>query len=156
FLWIAAAMDRVGVNEDELWDEEDGFFYDLLRLPDGSVQRIKTRSMVGLLPLCATAVIPLDMTAKCAVFTKRLDEFLVRHKFVLSNLHPPDKAGAEGRCLLSVCDETKLRRILTRTLDEERFLSPFGIRSLSKWHERHPYRLDFDSQHHEVKYLPAE
>ena len=156
FLWIAAAMDRVGIQEDESWDEEDGFFYDVLRFPDGSVQRIKIRSMVGLLPLCATAVIPPDMTTKFPEFTKRLEDFLDRHRFILANVHPPNVPGAEGRYLLSLCDETKLRRILTRMLDEERFLSPFGIRSLSKWHEQHPYTFDGHGQRHEVKYLPAE
>ena len=156
FLWIAAAMDRVGVNEDELWDEEDGFFYDLLRLPDGSAQRIKTRSMVGLLPLCATAVISPEMIANCGKFSKRLEDFVDRHRFILTNILLPNVPGAEGRCLLSICDETKLRRILTRMLDEERFLSPFGIRSLSKWHEQHPYIFNVNGQHHEVRYLPAE
>ena len=156
FLWIAASMDRVGVHEDELWDEDDGFFYDVLRLPDGSVQRLKIRSMVGLLPLCATAVIPPDMMTKFPEFAKRLENFLDRHRFILANVHPLNVAGAEGRYLLSVCDETKLRRILTRMLDEERFLSPFGIRSLSKWHEQHPYAFDVDGQRHEVRYLPAE
>ena len=156
FLWIAASMDRVGIQEDESWDEEDGFFYDLLRLPNSSVQRIKTRSMVGLLPLCATAVIPPDMTTKFPEFTKRLEDFLDRHRFILTNVHPPNVPGAEGRYLLSICDETKLRRILTRMLDEERFLSPFGIRSLSKWHEQHPYTFDVHGQPYEVKYLPAE
>ena len=156
FLWIAAAMDKVGIQEDESWDEEDGFFYDLLRLADGSVQRIKTRSMVGLLPLCATAVIAPDMTEKFPEFAKRLDDFLDRHRFILANVHPPSVPGAEGRYLLSLCDETKLRRILTRMLDEERFLSPFGIRSLSKWHEQHPYTFDSHGQRYEVKYLPAE
>ena len=156
FLWIAAAMDRVGIQEDESWDEEDGFFYDVLRFPDGSVQRIKIRSMVGLLPLCAPAVIPPDMTTKFPEFTKRLEDFLDRHRFILANVHPPNVPGAEGRYLLSLCDETKLRRILTRMLDEERFLSPFGIRSLSKWHEQHPYTFDVHGQRHEVKYLPAE
>ena len=156
FLWIAAAMDRVGIQEDESWDEEDGFFYDVLRFPDGSVQRIKIRSMVGLLPLCATAVIQPDMTTKFPEFTKRLEDFLDRHRFILANVHPPNVPGAEGRYLLSLCDETKLRRILTRMLDEERFLSPFGIRSLSKWHEQHPYTFDVPGQRYEVKYLPAE
>src|SRR5262245_40776739 len=156
FLWIAAAMDRVGIYEDELWDEEDGFFYDVLRLPDGSAQRVKTRSMVGLLPLCATAVIPPDITKKCPKFAKRLNDFLVRHAYIFSNIHPASVPGAEGRYLLSICNETKLRRILTRMLDEEWFLSPFGIRSLSKSHERHPYIFDVHGQRHEVKYLPAE
>jgi Glycosyl hydrolase family 63 C-terminal domain len=156
FLWIAAAMDRLGLQEDELWDEEDGFFYDVLRFPDGSVRRIKTRSMVGLLPLCAAAVMPPDTTKIFPKFTKRLEDFLERHRLILANIHAPNVPGEEGRYLLSVCDETKLRRILTRMLDEERFLSPFGIRSLSKWHKEHPYTFDVHGEHYEVKYLPAE
>ena len=156
FLWIAASMDRVGVHEDELWDEEDGFFYDVLSLPDGSVQRLKTRSLVGLLPLCATTVIPADMPTRFPAFTERLETFMARHREMLANVHAPMVPGVEGRFLLTVCDETKLRRILTRMLDEERFLSPFGIRSLSKWHEQHPYSLDVRGERFEVKYLPAE
>jgi len=149
-------MDRVGDQEDELWDEEDGFFYDLLRFPDGSARRIKTRSIVGLLPLCATAVIPNVVFARCPQFTKRLEHFLDRHRNILTNIHQPNVPGAEGRFLFSVCGEVKLRRILARMLDEERFFSPFGIRSLSKWHERHPYTFDVHGQQYEVKYLAAE
>jgi hypothetical protein len=156
FLWIAASMDRVGAQEDDLWDEEDGFFYDVLRFPDGSVQRIKTRSVVGLLPLCATVVFPAGLSTSYPAFAKRLEGFLARHSYLLTNLHSPTSPGVEGRCLLSVCDENKLRRILTRMLDEERFLSPFGIRSLSKWHEQNPYEFDVHGQRYEVKYLPAE
>jgi len=156
FFWIASAMDRIGVQEDELWDEEDGFFYDVLRFTDGSVQRIKTRSIVGLLPLCATTVLPSDLATKYPEFAKRLQDFVARHRYMLANIQDPTQPGAEGRYLLSICDETKLRRILTRMLDEERFLSPFGIRSLSKWHEQHPFGFDVHGQHYEVKYLPAE
>src|SRR5262249_26416265 len=156
YLWIAASMDRVGDQEDELWDEEDGFFYDLLRFPDGSARRIKTRSIVGLLPLCATAVIPNVVFARCPQFTKPLEHFLDRHRNILTNIHQPNVPGAEGRFLFSVCGEVKLRRILARMLDEERFFSPFGIRSLSKWHERHPYTFDVHGQQYEVKYLSAE
>jgi len=114
---IGFTMDRVGINDDELWDEEDGFFYDVLRLPDGSAKRIKTRSIVGLLPLCATAVIPPDLTERCPKFTQRLGDFLERHRPVLAHIHPLDVPGVRGRSLLSICDETKLRRILTRMLD---------------------------------------
>src|SRR5262245_62502141 len=109
FLWIAVSMDRVGENEDELWDEEDGFFYDVLRLPDGSAQRVKTRSLVGLLPLCAAAVISPDAIRNLPQFGKRLDGFLDRHRFILESVHLPQLPGQEGRLLLSVCDETKLR-----------------------------------------------
>jgi hypothetical protein len=156
FLWIAAAMDKVGVHQDDMWDEEDGFFYDLLLLPDGSAQRIKIRSMVGLLPLCATTVISPDEVRTFPEFLARMHSFLARNRTMLTNIHPPDLPGVEGRLLLSVCNKTRLRRILTRMLDEERFLSPFGIRSLSKWHLQHPYSFDVHGERHEVKYLPAE
>jgi len=156
FLWIAAAMDRVGINQDELWDEEDGFFYDLLRFPDGSAQRIKVRSMVGLLPLCASTVISPAVMEKFPTFMERTGNFLERNSVILQNIHPPNKPGAEGRYLLSVLSESKLRQVLARMLDEERFLSPFGIRSLSKWHKDNPYLFDVHGEQYEVKYLPAE
>jgi hypothetical protein len=156
FFWIAGSMDRIGDNEDELWDEEDGFFYDLLRFPDNSVQRIKTRSMVGLLPLCATTVLPPDVGTRFPRFTRRLEDFVQRHGPILANLPPPTVPGAKGRRLLGICNEKKLRSILTRMLDEQRFLSPYGIRSLSKWHEEHPYACQVHGERYEVKYLPAE
>jgi len=156
FLWIAAAMDRVGINQDELWDEEDGFFYDLLRFPDGSAQRIKVRSLVGLLPLCASTAIAPAVLEKFPTFMERAKFFVARNDVLLQNIHPPDKPGAEGRYLLSVLNESKLRKVLTRMLDEERFLSPFGIRSLSKWHKDNPYIFDVHGEQYEVKYLPAE
>jgi hypothetical protein len=96
------------------------------------------------------------MMAKFPKFATRLEDFLDRHQFILANIHLPNVPGAEGRYLLSICNETKLRRILTRMLDEERFLSPFGIRSLSKWHKHHPYIFEVHGQRYEVKYLPAE
>jgi hypothetical protein len=156
FFWIAAAMDRVGEHQDELWDEEDGFFYDLLRLPDGTATRIKVRSMVGLLSLCATTVIPREMVEKLPGFLEKAREFLKRHGELLVNIHPPEKPGEKGRYLLSVLNEEKLRRVLTRMLDEERFLSPYGIRSLSKWHRDHPYVFSVHGEEYKVEYLPAE
>jgi hypothetical protein len=156
FFWIAAAMDRVGEHQDEIWDEEDGFFYDVLRLPDGSATRIKVRSMVGLLPLCATTVISKEMVEKFPGFIEKAREFLKRHGELLVNIHPPDKPGEKGRFMLSVLNEEKLRRILTRMLDEERFLSPYGIRSLSKWHRDHPYVFSVHGEEYKVQYLPAE
>jgi hypothetical protein len=156
FFWIAAAMDRVGDNQDELWDEEDGFFYDLLRLPDGSAQRIKVRSMVGLLPLCASTVISREIIEKNPRFLERSRDFLIRHRHILATIHPPEKPGENGTHLLCILNEAKLRRVLARMLDEERFLSPYGIRSLSKWHKGHPYVFNVHGEEYRVEYLPAE
>jgi hypothetical protein len=156
FLWIASAMDRPGDHADELWDEEDGFFYDVLRLPDGTGQKIKVRSMVGLLPMCATTVIPGDILARNPEFVERAREMLRTNRRLLDRMAPLERAGVEGRHLLSVLDETKLRRVLARMLDEERFLSPHGIRSLSRWHKDHPYVFQVQGREYKVEYLPAE
>jgi hypothetical protein len=156
FFWIAGAMDRVGEHQDELWDEEDGFYYDVLRLPDGSATRIKVRSMVGLLPICAATVIYPETLKKFPRFREQAVSFYRRHRKILRNIAPPDQPGVEGRRLLSPINEEKLRRILTRMLDEERFLSPYGIRSLSRWHLENPYIFTVGGQEYRVQYLPAE
>jgi hypothetical protein len=131
FLWIAAAMDRVGDNEDEMWDERDGFFYDVLRFPDGSAQRLKVRSMVGLLSLCATTVIEADVRTRFPQLAERLRSFLARHEEVSATIAPITLPGVGDRRLLAVLSEEKLRRILRYVLDENEFLSPHGIRALS-------------------------
>jgi len=156
FLWIASAMDRPGDQADELWDEEDGFFYDVLRLPDGTGQKIKVRSMVGLLPLCAVTVIPAGVLARNPEFVERAREMLRMNRGLLDRMAPLERAGVKGRHLLSVLDEKKLRRVLARMLDEERFLSPHGIRSLSRWHKDHPYVFTVQGREYRVEYLPAE
>ncbi len=156
FFWIAAATDPVGDNPDELWDEEDGFFYDVLRLPDGTGRRIKVRSLVGLLPLCATAVIEQDLIERYPQVAERVGEFLRRNQDLLVNIADPFVPGVRGRRLLSLVNEEKLRRILARMLDEERFLGPHGIRSISRWHLDHPYTFSIDGVEHQVQYEPAE
>jgi len=157
FFWIAAAVDRVGANyADDLWDEEDGFFYDLLRMPDGSATRLKVRSLVGLLPLCATTVISPETLSRLPWLIERVRNFLKRNGDMLAYIAPPDKPGVKGRYLLSVLNETKFRRVLGRMLDEERFLSPYGIRSLSRWHLEHPYVFKVHGEEYKVEYLPAE
>jgi hypothetical protein len=157
FFWIAAAVDRVGGNyADDLWDEEDGFFYDLLRMPDGSAMRLKVRSLVGLLPLCATTVISPETLSRLPWLIERARNFLQKHGDMLAFIAPPDKPGVKGRYLLSVLNEIKLRRVLGRMLDEERFLSPYGIRSLSRWHLDHPYVFNVHGEEYKVEYLPAE
>ena len=142
FFWIAAAMDPIGDNPDEMWDEEDGFFYDVLRLPDGTGTRIKVRSLVGLLPLCASTVIEPDVLERYPEVARRAGAFLERNKDLLVNIADPMVPGVHGRRLLSLVNEEKLRRVLARMLDEERFLGPHGIRSISRWHLDHPYSFD--------------
>jgi hypothetical protein len=156
FLRIAGAMDRVGLNIDDLWDEEDGFFYDLLRLPDGRAERIKVRSIVGLLPLCAATAVSPELLALFPNLMDKVDRFCERHPELIANIAPPRKRGNGGRFLLAVLNEDKLRRVLTRMLDEERFLGPHGIRALSRWHKDHPYVLNVGGQEYRVEYMPGE
>jgi hypothetical protein len=156
FLWIAAAMDRVGDNEDELWDEGDGFFYDVLRFPDGSAQRLKVRSMVGLLSLCATTVIEADVRTHFPQLAERLRSFLARHEEVSATIAPITRAGVGDRRLLAVLSEDKLRRILRYVLDENEFLGPHGIRALSRHHLEHPFVFEWGGTTWRVGYEPAE
>ena len=156
FCWIAGAMDRVGINADEMWDEEDGFFYDLLQLPDGHAERIKLRSLVGLLPLCAVTTIPQEVYEKFPSIGERIKKFVDKRPELVANIHPIQKPGIAGRRLLSIMDEKKLRRVLARMLDEERFLSDYGIRSLSRWHLDHPFVMSVHGEEYRVQYTPAE
>ncbi len=156
FLWIAAAMDRPGENIDEMWDEQDGFFYDLLRFPDGSATRLKIRSMVGLLPLCATTVFPTQAVPRFPRLRERAMGFLDRHPNLITTIAPPNKPGVDGRLLFSILNEDKLRRVLGYMLDENEFLSPYGIRAISRYHADHPYIYHLDGQDLRVDYLPAE
>jgi len=156
FFWIAAAIDPIGENPDEMWDSEDGFFYDVLRLPDGSGTRLKVRSLVGLLPLCATTVIDADLLERYPKITEKVSAFLQRNSDLLANIADPAVPGVHGRRILSLVNEDKLRRILARMLDEERFLGPHGIRSISRWHLDHPYVFDAGGTEYRVQYEPAE
>jgi hypothetical protein len=155
FLWIANAMDRIGDNRDEMWDEADGFYYDVLRLPDGRAARLKVRSMVGLLPLCAATVFPADVFERFPKLMERLAEFLERNPDLQRLLMPSDRSPT-GRLLFTLLDETKLRRVLARMLDEQEFLAPGGIRSLSRHHLEDPYVLRLAGHEYVVRYLPAE
>jgi hypothetical protein len=155
FLWIASSMSHLGGNTG-MWDDEDGFFYDVLRLPDGQAQRLKVRSMVGLLPLCAATTFEGLVLAKYPEVADRLSWFLNTRPEICAAIHDPRKPGVAGRRLASILDETKLRRVLAKMLDEEEFLSPFGIRSLSRFHADHPYVFHAGGQEYRVSYLPAE
>ncbi len=155
FLWIASAMVHMG-GDTSMWDEEDGFYYDVLRLPDGRAQRLKVRSMVGLLPLCAATVFEGKLLAMYPEVGERLTWFLESRPELCTAIHDPRKPGVEGRRLASILDETKLRRVLSKMLDEDEFLSPYGIRSLSRYHADHPFIMHAGGQEYRVAYLPAE
>jgi len=156
FYYIAQAMHRPG--QEGMWDEEDGFYYDLLRLPDGSAQRLKVRSMVGLLPLCATSVTEKWQREGVPKSMRAIYERLSRMPELWDNIHPtgPGNFGVAERGILALLNPERLRRILAKMLDEDEFLSPYGIRSLSKFHEKHPFVLNVGGQEYRVDYLPAE
>jgi len=156
FLWIANAMNRVGAGG--MWDEEDGFYYDVLRLPDGRAARLKVRSMVGLLPLCATTVVEPWQRERLPRLTTIAYERLKRMPELRETIHPtgPGAMGYADRGIMAVVRPERLRRILSRMLDEEEFLSPYGIRALSRYHRDHPYAIKVHGQEYRVSYLPAE
>jgi hypothetical protein len=149
------AVDQPGGKAESMWDEQDGFFYDLLRLPDGGATRLPVRSMVGLLPLAAATVLPPDLTARYPALLDGARAFIARHPSVAS-VSQGRFRGDDGHYLLALFDEPRLRRILTRLLDEREFLSPYGIRSLSRQHAEQPFALDVDGRRYEVSYVPAE
>jgi hypothetical protein len=155
YLWIASAMAHMG-GDTGMWDEEDGFFYDVLRLPSGQAQRLKVRSMVGLLPLCAATTFENELFKKHPEVAERLIWFLAARPELCAAIHDPLKLGVAGRRLACILDETKLRRVLAKMLDEKEFLSEFGIRSLSRYHADHPYVFHAGGQEYRVSYLPAE
>jgi hypothetical protein len=158
FMWIAYAMDRIGDNRDEMWDEADGFFYDVLRLPDGSATRLKVRSMVGLLPLCASTIFEPEYLDNHPRLQELVRIFRERHPEVVAQVAPTEGGyiGHAGRRLLSPLSRKRLERVLRYLLDENEFLSPYGIRSLSKWHQDHPFVFHVGGQALGVNYLPAE
>jgi hypothetical protein len=158
FMWISYAMDRVGVHHDEMWDEEDGFFYDLLRLPNGDATRLKVRSMVGLLPLCSATVFEPDATTRYPKLQEMMNLFRERHPELTSHVAATEDGfvGYKGRKMLSLLNKSKLERVLTYLLDENEFLSPHGIRSLSRFHGDHPFSFWVGPEEFRVSYLPAE
>jgi hypothetical protein len=155
FIWIAAAMTHIGGNV-PMWDEEDGFFYDVLRLPDGGGTRLKVKSMVGLLPLTAGTVMTGLARQTAPDVVARAAWFVEHRPQLVANMHDPRKPGFRDRRLLAILGEDRLRRVLGHMLDENQFLSPFGVRSLSAQHRGAPYEFWVSGQKFSVSYLPAE
>ncbi len=155
-MWIAAAMDRIGEHKDEMWDEEDGFFYDVLRLPDGHSTRLKVRSLVGLLSLMAVTVFPGEALEKLPRLKQEIEGFKIRHPELLENIHLTTAPGINNRLKLSILNEDKLRRVLSRMLDESEFLSDYGIRSLSRYHLDNPYYYHHEGETFKVGYVPGD
>jgi len=158
FMWIAYAMDRLGENKDEMWDKEDGFFYDLLRFPDGNSVRLKVRSLVGILPLCASTVFAGDAATRYPKLMEMIAVFRKRNPELVSHVAPTDEGfvGHKDRRLLSILNKSKLESVLRYLLDENEFLGPYGIRSLSKYHLNNPYSFWVGHEEYKVQYLPAE
>jgi hypothetical protein len=156
FLWIASAMDNLSFTGIKLWDHEDGIHYDVLRLPDGQGVRLKVRSLVGLLPLAAITVLPADLRERLPRFFEEAQWFLERHPHTAAVLTVPLQVGAGGSRILSLVNPDKLRRILAYMLDENEFLSPFGIRSVSRWHAEHPYTFTVGGREYRVGYVPGD
>jgi len=155
FIWIATALNHVGTG---LWDEEDGFYYDMLRLPDGNSVPLKVRSVVGLLPLCATAAVEKYKRERVPRLAEHAQRRLQQKPELMDSIHPtgPAHYGVAERGILALVKPERLRRILARMLDENEFLSPYGVRSLSRFHVEHPYRFYVHGQEYRVDYLPAE
>lgn len=156
FLWIANALNRVGAGG--MWDEEDGFYYDVLRLPDGRAARLKVRSMVGLLPLCATTIVEPWQRERLPRLMAYTRERLNRMPELRETIHPAGEKdlGYGDRGIMAVVRPERLRRILAHMLNESEFLSHYGVRALSRYHLDHPYELNVHGQEYKVSYLPAE
>ena len=160
FFYIAHAANSraspTGAPED-LWDEQDEFYYDLLRLPDGRSEFIRVRSMVGLIPLLAVETMDAELLQRLPGFRERLEWFLTYRSDMVGDAASVTRAGTADRRLFAIVSEPRLRAILRRMLDESEFLSPHGLRSVSRWHAEHPYTLCVDGRDvGEVRYEPAE
>jgi hypothetical protein len=156
FMYIAAAMNHRGKDGIGLWDELDGFFYDVLKLPDGRAYPLRLRSMVGLIPLFAVETMDSELLARLPGFKRRMEWFIANREDLTSNIACMHLPGMAERRLFSIVNPDQLRRILQLMLDEEEFLSPNGIRALSRQYRDHPYSLSINGIERHVEYEPGE
>jgi hypothetical protein len=156
FTQIAYAMSSRGEEGIGLWDEEDGFFYDVLHISSEGEFPMKTRSMVGLVPLFAVDTLEPDLLKRLPAFKRRLDWFIANRPGYTKNQACMVTPGMGERRLMSIVDRDKLRRVLSYMLDENEFLSPYGIRAVSRVHMAHPYMLKIGWMEHRLEYEPGE
>ncbi len=156
FLYIAGAMNDIAGEGIELWDAQDEFFYDVLHLPNDAHVPLRVRSLVGLIPLLAVETVEPELIDKLPGFKGRLEWFLTHRQDLASLVSRWHEPGAEDRRLLALVRGHRMKRLLRRMLDPDEFLSPYGVRSLSKYHEAHPYELPIDGHTYTVRYEPAE
>jgi hypothetical protein len=156
FVYIAHAMNNFGSRGLSLWDEEDGFYYDVLRLPNGEDHFLKIRSMVGLIPLFAVETLEPEAIDRLPGFKRRMQWFIDNHPDVPDHIDMSQSSARGVRLLLSLVSKKQLGRVLSRMLDESEFLSDYGIRALSRFHREHPYELRFNGTLSSVNYEPAE
>lgn len=156
FVYISDAMNRIGRNDVELWDERDGFYYDALYMPNGYSMPLRIRSMVGLIPLFAVETIDDNLLNDLPDFKRRTEWFLRNRPDLTDKIACLHKRGRGGRWLLALVNEDRLRRVLRIMLSEAEFLSPYGIRALSRFHKKNPYFLMYEGIEYRVEYEPAE
>jgi len=156
FTQIAYAMNSRGDDGVSLWDDEDGFFYDVLHVPNEGEVPLKTRSMVGLIPLYAVDTLEPELLQRLPNFKRRLDWFIANRRGYTQNQACMFTPGMRERRLMSIMDGEKLRRVLRYMLDEQEFLSPYGIRAVSRYHREHPYVLKVGGSEHRLEYEPGE
>jgi hypothetical protein len=156
FIYIADAMNELGEEESGLWDEADGYYYDVLKLPDGRAIRMRTQTIAGLVPLFAIATQRAHDPEDFPEFDRRMQWFLDNRPHLTGKIADLERPGIAARKLLAIVDPDKLKRILEKALDEDGMLSPYGIRSVSRLHARHPFIFEVDGQRFELAYEPAD
>jgi hypothetical protein len=156
FVYIARAMNDFGAGGQSLWDDADGFFYDVLKLPNGEEHFLKIRSMVGLIPLFAVETLEPEIVDCLPGFKRRMQWFIDNHPDVPEHIEMTQRSARGVRRLLSLVNRKQLKRVLCRMLDETEFLSPYGVRALSRFHKDHPYEVHVNGNTNRVDYEPAE
>jgi hypothetical protein len=156
FVNIAHAMNDMGTESKSLWDDTDGFYYDVLQLPNGEEHFLKIRSMVGLTPLFAVETLEPEIVDRLPGFKRRMQWFVDNHTDVPEHIEMTQRSGRGVRRLLSLVNRKQLKRVLVRMLDETEFLSQHGVRALSRYHLDHPYEVHVDGHVNRVDYEPAE